>query len=285
DYKLDSMVVELKDKPIVSGAVSMSQAIAFTLVTVFAGLIVLAFYFPYTWAIVFWSLSYIWAGHYDAKGKYTAYFFELSLGFTFFFWALFGAAAARPDFFGSLTMNTIAVALVIFCFAVYINWGNAMKDAPTDRKLRVPTRAVVWGYRHKQRLRMSSPHILYAFFIKFWVLLAFSLPILFSRLLSSPLPILSGPPVLLGLDLYSLFFFAFVVPTQLAIVVRARGRHDRAWWTNYIVMDMFLTWLAFAFMAVMVVGVWWSAFLFLLPLLWFAGTTTAIYGRPMRVGL
>ncbi|MDG6221056.1 MAG: UbiA family prenyltransferase, partial [Candidatus Thermoplasmatota archaeon] len=146
DYKLDSMVPELKDKPMVSGDISFYQAMAFTMVTIFAGLLALAFFFPHTWAMVFWVLSYFAGGYYDAKGKYTPMMFEWALGFTFFFWALFGAAAVKPDFFDGITVNTIAVSVMIFMYAVYINWGNAMKDAPTDKNLNVPTRAVAWGY-------------------------------------------------------------------------------------------------------------------------------------------
>ncbi len=286
DFKLDSMVKELKDKPLVSGDLSMGQAFGFTLFTLFAGLLVAAYFFPYKWAILLWGISYICAAYYDAKGKYTPYMFELSLGFIFFFWALFGAAAVNPGFWNGITVNTISVALVIFTFAVYINWGNAMKDAPTDRRLKVPTRAVAWNYMHHQRLWLGSPHILYALFIKAVLLFAYAIPILYHWLIpNGSMVALRGDVLLWGFDFYAALFLLFVIPSQLWIVWRATGRHDRKWWTNYIVADIFLTWLAFSFMTVMVVGIGWSVFLFMLPLLWFAGTTTLMYGRPMRVGL
>ncbi|GEM_PF-1911013 len=286
DYRLDSLVPELKDKPLVSGAITMHQAVAFVLLTIFAGLIGVAIFFPHRWAILMWSFSYIAAGYYDAKGKYTPMMFEFALGFTFFFWALFGAAAVNPDFFPSITINTIAVAVMIFMFAVYINWGNAMKDAPTDRNLNVPTRAVAWGYEHDQTLTITSPHIIYALAIKASLLLAYALPIIFKYFISpGNIPLLATKNVFMGLDLYTIIFLFFVLPTQIWVVLRALGKHDREWWTNYIVADIFLTWLAFAFMAVMVVGIPGSIFLFVLPLLWFAGATTIIYGKPMRVGL
>ncbi|MCD6461713.1 MAG: UbiA prenyltransferase family protein [Thermoplasmata archaeon] len=285
DYRLDSMVKELKDKPLVSGAINMTQAVGFTLLTVFAGILALALFYPSPWPIIMWVASYAAAGYYDGKGKYTPYMFELSLGLTFFFWAFFGAAAVNPSFPQGITINTIAVALVIFIFAVYINWGNAMKDAPTDRNLHVPTRAVAWGYDHRQRLGPGSPHILYGLLIKLCLLVSYALPILYPLFTSDKTHLLPTRPLLFGMDVYTLFFLFFVVPTQIWVVYRAVGRHDRLWWTNYIVADIFLTWLAFSFMTVMVIGIFGSIFMFLLPLLWFAGTTTLMYGKPMRVGL
>ncbi|MDG6221079.1 MAG: hypothetical protein QCI38_06480, partial [Candidatus Thermoplasmatota archaeon] len=151
-------------------------------------------------------------------------------------------------------------------------------------------------YAFGQKLKWTSSHIVYALVIKLCLLFAFALPILTSKILPmmgyniSGITTLTGEPLLalplLGdVDLYTLFFLFLVIPTQLFMVVRARGVHEREWWTKYIVIDIFFTWLAFAFMTVMVVDVLWSIFLFLLPFIWFAGTTTIMYGKPMRVGL
>ena len=161
-----------------------------------------------------------------------------------------------------------------------------MNHAPTDRRLKVPTRAVAWNYRHSQRLWLGSSHILYALAIKALLIISYALPILYVWMFpESGMTVLRGEPILWNLDTYAAFFLFFVIPTQFWIVFRAIGTHDRKWWTKYIVVDIFLTWLAFSFMAVMVVGAPWSIFLFLLPLLWFAGTTRLMYGRSMRVGL
>jgi len=285
DIELDSMVDELNKKPLVSGAVSKIQAMSFILMTVFLGALVLGFMFPNLFAILFWVLSYSTAAYYDARGKYTPYMFELSLGLCFLLWALFGALAVSENLHSSLTINTLAVSLVIFVFAVYINWGNAMKDAPTDRTLKVPTRAVVWGYNHDKKLGFWSPHVLYALLIKLVLITAFSLPLLARYFYFDFIPTLASKPVLFSLDIYSLLFILYVIPSQIWIVVRARGRHDREWWTDYIVADIFLTWFAFSFMVVSLVGVLWSLALFCLPFVWFLATTTMIYGKPMRVGL
>ena len=118
DFKLDSMVEELKDKPLVSGAISMTNAMNFSILSIFAGLVVVLLVFPSPWAVFMWTVSYAAAWYYDAKGKYTPYMFELSLGLLFFLWAFFGVAAVHPEFLPAITVNTLAIAGTIFMFAV-----------------------------------------------------------------------------------------------------------------------------------------------------------------------
>ncbi|RLF47503.1 MAG: hypothetical protein DRN20_05865 [Thermoplasmata archaeon] len=277
DYELDSLVPEISHKPLVSGKVTMKGAFAFVLLTIFAPLIALAYFFPKPMAIVFFALSYAMAAYYDYKGKYTPMAFELALGATFFLWAYFGAfATGRP------TPLTAVVATFIFLFAVYINWGNAMKDVETDRMLKVPTRPVVWGYRHHHKITIRDPNAQYAIAIKGAQFATYLMPFIFYLYFPQQFQFRH---IYYSLPLYVWIFIIIGIPTQGYVIYKIFGRHTRVEWTDYIVMDIMLTWFLFPFLVVDKIGVLYALGLFFLPFLWFMLVVYALYGTFMRPGL
>jgi len=278
DLELDSMVPELKDKPLVSGDISVNAAYAYALALLFTGYIVMGFVFPSWDAMLLFTISHIAAWYYAYRGKYAPYQFELSLGWLFGFWAIFGAVAVAH----TITPWTLVTAGAIFVFAVFINYGNAMKDVETDRLLKVPTRAVAWRYEHRNVLDWHDRNARYGAWIKFFLLAFFFIPILFHYMDWGYFQL---QRTFMGIPVYLLAFLLVVLPTQLWVMKMIPGRHGRKYWTRFIVKDLMVTWLAFSLIIIDLVGIGLSLFIFFLPFIWFAGSTLLLYGRFMRVGL
>jgi len=278
DYELDSLVPELQDKPLVSGDISLKKAWLFSIGLLVAGLVVSVLVFPAPLAVVMFLVSHVGAWYYAYAGKYTPMAFELSLGLLFFLWAIYGAICVAS----TVTPMTFVVAGFIFFFAVFINWGNAVKDVHTDRKLKVPTRAVAWGYEHSQKLTLRDPNAAYGVVIKACLLSFFGIPLLFEVL---GWPGFTFRYYVLGVPFYFIFFIIFGLPTQLWIIKKIMGVHDREYWKKFIVADIFITWLIYPFLVVDQAGILMAAFLFIMPFLWFAGTTRLMYGGTMKLGL
>jgi hypothetical protein len=164
----------------------------------------------------------------------------------------------------------IVAALIIFIFEVFIQWGNAVKDVETDRLLKVPTRAVVWGYKHEDNLGIRDPNLVYGVLIKLILITLFLVPFLLDGL---GIVDFGFTMFLFGLPLYLIFFIILGVPTQLFSIYKMLGRHSRS------------TWLACPFLVVDNITILGAFLLFLMPSFWFLFITTMLYGTPMRPGL
>jgi 4-hydroxybenzoate polyprenyltransferase len=176
----------------------------------------------------------------------------------------------------------IVAALIIFIFEVFIQWGNAVKDVETDRLLKVPTRAVVWGYKHEDNLGVRDPNLVYGVLIKLILITLFLVPFLLDGL---GVVDFGFTMFMFGLPLYLIFFIILGVPTQLFSIYKMLGRHSRSSYVNFMVKDGVLTWLACPFLVVDNITILGAFLLFLMPSFWFLFITTMLYGTPMRPGL
>ena len=285
DYELDSKVPEISHKPLIKGDISMVQGFSFTLFCLFASYALVIWFFPNRTTLIFFTLANIFAAAYSIKGKYTPWAYDVTLALGLFFYVLYGASAVGD--FGSIRETliypmAIVAAFIIFLFEVFIQWGNAVKDVETDRLLKVPTRAVVWGYKLEDNLGIKDPNLVYGVILKLLLIAAFLSPFL-----------LDGIGVvdfgfrfyMFGLPLYLVIFLILGVPAQLYSIFRMLGRHTRSGYIRFIVADGVLTWLACPFLVVDNIGILGAIGLFLLPSIWFLFITTFLYGTPMRPGL
>lgn len=285
DYELDKKVPEISHKPLVKGDITMVQAYSFTLFCIFASYALVIWFFPYRTTLIFFTLANIFAAAYSLKGKYTPWAYDFTLGTGLFFYVLYGASAVGE--FNSIrdTLNypmAIVAAIIIFLFEVFIQWGNAVKDVETDRLLKVPTRAVVWGYSHKHNLGVRDPNLLYGVIIKYFLIVMFLVPFLLGGI---GLVDFGFKLYFHNLPLYLVIFLILGIPTQLYSIYKMIGRHTRSSYINFIVKDGVLTWLVCPFLVVDNIGMLGAIGLFILPSVWFLSITTILYGTPMRPGL
>jgi 4-hydroxybenzoate polyprenyltransferase len=285
DYELDKKVPEISHKPLIKGDITMVQAFSFTLFCLIVGYMLIIWFFPYRITLMYFTLANVFAAAYSLKGKYVPWAYDFTLGTGLFFYVLFGASAVG----GFLTFRdtllypmAIVAALIIFLFEVFIQWGNAVKDVETDRLLKVPTRAVVWGYTHDQSLGLGDKNILFGLIIKYFLVVMFFIPFLLDGI---GLVDFDFKLYLFGLPLYFVIFLILGLPTQIYSVSKMLGRHTRSGYVKFIVKDGVLTWLVCPFLVVDTIGILGAIGLFILPSIWFLSITTFIYGTPMRPGL
>lgn len=285
DYELDKKVPEISHKPLIKGDITMVQAYSFTLLCIFASYALVIWFFPQRTTLIYFTLANIFAAAYSVKGKYTPWAYDFTLGTGLFFYVLFGASAVGE--FNTI-METlvypmaIVAAMIIFLFEVFIQWGNAVKDVETDRLLKVPTRAVVWGYSHEDNLGIRDPNLVYGVIIKYFLIVMFLLPFILDGI---GLVDFGFKLYIFGFPLYLVIFLILGIPTQLYSIHKMVGRHTRASYINFIVKDGVLTWLACPFLVVDTIGILGAIGLFLLPSVWFLLITALLYGTPMRPGL
>ncbi|MEE9152392.1 MAG: UbiA prenyltransferase family protein [Thermoplasmata archaeon] len=285
DYELDKKVPEISHKPLIKGDITMVQAFSFTLFCIFASYALVIWFFPSRTTLIFFTLANVFAAAYSLKGKYTPWAYDFTLGTGLFFYVLFGAAAMGEFNAIGDTLNypmVIVAAIIIFLFEVFIQWGNAVKDVETDRLLRVPTRAVVWGYSHEQNLGIRDRNLLYGVLIKYLLIVMFLLPFLLDGI---GVVDFGFKLYLYGLPLYLAFFLILGIPTQLYSIYKMIGKHTRSSYIDFIVKDGVLTWLVCPFLVVDNIGILGAIGLFILPSIWFLFITTILYGTPGRPGL
>lgn len=285
DHELDKKVPEISHKPLIVGDITQNQAFSFILICIFASYAIVIWFFPFMPALMFFTLANIFAAAYSVWGKYTPWAYDFTLGTGLLFYTLFGAAAVGGF---ALMMDVllypmvIVVALIIFLFEVFIQWGNAVKDVETDRLLKVPTRAVIWDYKLEDDLGIRDPNLVYGVVIKLFLINMFIIPFLLDGL---GVVDFGFKMFLFGLPLYLIFIIIFGIPLQLFSIYKMLGRHSRSGYVNFIVKDGVLTWLACPFLVVDNIGVLGAFLLFLMPSFWFLFITTMLYGTPMRPGL
>ncbi|UCE73363.1 MAG: UbiA prenyltransferase family protein [Methanomassiliicoccales archaeon] len=285
DYELDKKVPEISHKPLIKGDITMVQAFSFTLVCLFASYTLVIWFFPHMPTLIFFTLANIFAAAYSFKAKYTPWAYDFTLGAGLFFYTLYGAAAVGEFDLLRDVLNfpmVMVAALIIFLFEVFIQWGNAVKDVETDRLLKVPTRAVVWGYKHEDNLGIRDPNLVYGVIIKLFLITMFIIPFFLD---SIGVVDFGFSNYLIGLPLYFVFFIILGIPAQLYSIYTMLGRHTRSSYINFIVKDGVLTWLACPFLVVDTIGVLGAIGLFFLPFIWFLFIKTILYKTPMRPGL
>ncbi|UCG69225.1 MAG: UbiA prenyltransferase family protein [Thermoplasmata archaeon] len=285
DYELDKKVPEISHKPLIRGDIKMVQAYSFTLFCIFASYTLVIWFFPQRPTLIFFTMANIFAAAYSLKGKYTPWAYDFTLGTGLFFYVLYGAAAVG-EFNAIMEIfnypMAIVAAIIIFLFEVFIQWGNAVKDVETDRLLDVPTRAVVWGYKHEDNLGIRDPNLVYGVIIKYFLIVMFLAPFFLDYL---GIVDFGFKLYLFGLPQYLVIFLILGIPTQFYSIYKMIGRHTRSSYINFIVKDGVLTWLVCPFLVVDNIGILGAIGLFLLPSVWFLLITTMLYRTPMRPGL
>ena len=172
DRRLDSAVPELARKPLVSGAVSTSEAKVLIAVATPLSLVLAAIIFGIP-AFIAILIATLWMHWYCTAGKRTFIVNDFSQCVGFGAYALFGTLSV-----GSPTMLTWPLVGVVATLNLFAQWGNSLKDADYDRRFGIPSLAVRTGVSSVRGLGWRHPYFIYGIAIKSAFLFFCTLPIL-----------------------------------------------------------------------------------------------------------
>ena len=210
-----------KYKPLVIGDIKTKTALIFIYMCFILTIIFSFVFYPNLLSLSALVLAALFGTLYTVKGKYIAWAYDLTPSVGAAFLVLYGALAV-----GGITYITIVAALCSFFISLYSEWVGAMKDVDTDRKFKVPTTAVRWGYTHSKPLSLFSSkkgknpnptdskvdrNLLYFIGIVIAIDIIYSLPFFFGLL--SPT--------------YFYIFIFIGIPIQLFLIYKLFGKQDK----------------------------------------------------------
>ncbi|UCF50274.1 MAG: UbiA prenyltransferase family protein [Thermoplasmatales archaeon] len=219
---------QYKYKPLVRGDVSKKNAkIYIYFCLIFAIILSFVFYNNYLKITIFGSaieipatvfliLAAAFGTLYTVKGKYISWAYDLTPSFGAGFLIIYGATTI-----GDITSTTIVAAFCAFMISVYSEWIDGMKDVDTDKKFKVPTTAVRWGYSHSKKLTFRDPNYLYFILIVISIDIAYSMPFLTKYVFS-----MSLFPELLTPTYFYIFIFVGV-PIQCYLIYKLYGKQNK----------------------------------------------------------
>jgi 4-hydroxybenzoate polyprenyltransferase len=161
---------QYKYKPLVRGDITKKNAkiyMYFCLITA----IILSFVFYQNISIIYLLIGAAFGTLYTIKGKYISWAYDVTPSIGAAFLILYGATTI-----GNITSVSIVAAVCAFLLSVYAEWIDGMKDVDTDRKFKVPTTAVRWGYTHKKPLTFRDPNFLYYLIVLISFDIVYSIP-------------------------------------------------------------------------------------------------------------
>jgi 4-hydroxybenzoate polyprenyltransferase len=196
---------QYKYKPLVRGDISKKNAkIYIYFCLIFA--IVLSFAFYRNYSTIFLVLGAAFGTLYTIKGKYISWAYDLTPSVGAAFLIFYGATTI-----GQISSVTIVAAICAFLLSMYSEWVDGMKDVETDKKFKVPTTAVRWGYNHNKPLTIKDPNFIYFLIILISLDIVYSMPYFFKLL--SPT--------------YFYIFLLLVVPMQGYLVYKIHGKQNK----------------------------------------------------------
>ncbi len=222
DKELDSKVQELSNKPLVKGIISNKEALSFSIITTFAGIMFTIFFFPKLTAVLLSisSLGVIFA--YNLIGKKTFLMCDFAPATAFALCVLFGVFAV-----GEPTTMSWIIVLFIFLYSIFGQWENGMKDADTDRLLGIQSIPALSGYSINKKLTIREPILLYGIVLK---LLLYALYLL---------------PLFLGIvtHKYIYIFLLIGLPSQIYVIYHLFGEHTRKDFVKIMLIDLISIWI------------------------------------------
>jgi len=202
-------------KPLVRGDISKKNALIYIYFCLTMS-IVLSTIFYQNFSTIYLILGAVFGTLYTVKGKYIAWAYDLTPSFGAAFLILYGATTI-----GEITSITIIAAICAFLISVYSEWIDGMKDVDTDKKFKVPTTAVRWGYSHDKHLNLKDPNLLYFLFIVITLDAFYSSPFFAKYVFSIPLfPELITPT-------YFYIFLIVGVPIQIYLIYKLFGKQTK----------------------------------------------------------
>lgn len=192
-------------KPLVTGDISKRNALIFIYLSLIM-MIILSIVFYQNLSAIALILAALFGTIYTVKGKYIPWANDTTASFGAALLIVYGAMTI-----GEVTSITIVAALCAFFISVYSQWIDGMKDVDTDKKFKVPTTAVRWGYTHDKHLSLKDPNLLYFIGIVITIDVIYSLPAIYG---------------LLSLTYFYIFLF-IGIPIQIFLIYKLFGKQDK----------------------------------------------------------
>jgi 4-hydroxybenzoate polyprenyltransferase len=188
DRDLDAQVERTRSRPLASGQVKPWQAIAFLLVLLFLGLLILL----QTTALTFWIgvVSLIFVVAYPYMKRIT-WWPQAFLGITFNFGVLMGWAAITAD----LSFTAFFMYIGAFFWTLGYDTIYAHQDKDDDQMIGIKSTALLFGERSKKWVAI--------FYAASWTLLAGTIFLTTESILSQGLILLPGIHMLLQVLLWN----------------------------------------------------------------------------------
>jgi len=260
DRDLDATVPELKKKPLVANSITLREAQLLTIISFSSVMVLTLLFYPMLLTITLGFASLSMVTFYNMKGKYLPWAYDFALPIGIGLSVLYGASAVH-----GITPLAVNVALITVWAGAFMEWEGAMKDVETDRRLHVPTRAVIWGYHHDKLLTLRDENIIFGIGLKGILLISCSLPVVFDLVSRE----------------YLYIFLIIGVPSQLYIIFEMFGVHDRESYIRMAVKSETAT--LFLVGCILLENIYLIGFvtLFLVSIFWFVAVNRLIYRSTM----
>jgi len=196
---------QYKYKPLVRGDISKRNAsIYIYLCLILTISFSIIFYLNFSPIILILAAAF--GTLYTVKGKYIAWAYDLTPSVGAALLIVYGATTI-----GDITYITIVAATCAFFISMYSEWVDGMKDVDTDKKFKVPTTAVRWGYTHDKYLTFRDPNFVYFIFVVILLDITYSIPFILNLLKPT----------------YFYIFLLVGVPIQLYLIYKIYGKQNK----------------------------------------------------------
>jgi 4-hydroxybenzoate polyprenyltransferase len=273
DVEIDKLSPDLQEKPLVKGVVSIDEALAVVLGSLLlTAALVVMFFFSF-WPVVLICLVTVFNAAYDIIGKKLVGA-DIFIAIGIFLAVLFGASVVTADF-GRLIILTGLLGFMQIMFNNSVEGG--LKDVDHDNFGGARTIAIAAGLRVRDnRIHITSTFKSYATMLKiihlFILLLLLSTPILNSRLQTHPYSFL------VFILLIFLVIMIFLTLNTFLSVTKFDREKLKQTFSLHEISTYFLAPIALS----VLLGLWITLTLMLVPLLWYISLNIILYGQALQ---
>lgn len=270
DVDVDRLSPDLVEKPLVKGTVSTSAALAVTFAAMIIAYIITLLFFFNPWTIIMLSLAFEFGAIYDIYGKRFAGS-DFTLALWIFFFCIFGASVVSSRFTGLLYMVAgLGFFQILFNNAV----EGGIKDSDHDATAGAHTLANVLGVRVKnEKLIIPGAFKLSSYAIKLGYISIIIILILLD--------------IIKITSVWDFIHYFFIIILVLIIFVTLhmflnQTEFDRNKLKRIFSVHEIATFYLSAVILLQLFGIKIILGVLILPLVWYIGLNTVLFGRPLE---
>jgi 4-hydroxybenzoate polyprenyltransferase len=270
DLKFDKNIKELKERPLVRGTVSKRSALLIIFICLITIFLIPSIYFRSVFLIFILMISVVLGVFYDlfCKRIVCSEFFLAGAMASF---CLFGAVSVSGDVnsfneLGSLTWIVVSV-MFIYVFIMDTFEGN-LKDVENDRKTGAVTLPVFLGVKAINKIKVPLCYKILLIFFKIIIIFLIFIPFLFLNYEFWNWQILTLILIAFGM-MWSMIKILNGVSFNKQKIARYARRHG------------VISYFVFPFLLVRFIGIQWSIFLLIYPVIWPLLFNYLLYGKSL----
>jgi 4-hydroxybenzoate polyprenyltransferase len=270
DLKFDINSKELSKRPLVSGIVSKIGAQVIIIICLIAIFIIPIFYFNSILLIFILTISVILGVFYDmfCKKIVCSEFFLAGAMASF---CIFGAVSVSGDIkslddLGGFTW--IIVAIMFFYVFIMNTFEGNLKDVEDDRKAGAITLSVYLGVKAENKMKIPFCYKSILIFFKILIIILIFVPLLFLEY------------KFWNWQILILIMISFGMVWSMAKILNERS-YDRQRFARYARRHGAISYFVFPFLLVRLIGIEWTIFLIIYPLIWPLLLNYVLYGKSL----